>query len=140
MLLIAHVVCLLLAPITPFPAEEIWDHLPKLPGEQGSIHLTLFPQPATDEGGRRARLLKEWEQLLALREEVTRALGETRRAGTIGSSVEAAVHLKARGEAAELLRAREADLPALFIVSKVTLETVPQTTSASGLRCAISTD
>jgi len=135
---IAHAACRLLAPIIPFTAEEIWDHLPRMAGDPDSVHLTLLPQPAADDGGRRARLLQEWEQLLSLREVVTRALEEKRRAGEIGSSVEAAVDLKARGDAAALLSPRQGDLPALFIVSKVTLDETAQVASPAGLEVTVS--
>ena len=135
---IAHAVCRLMAPILPFTAEEIWAQLPKEGSDPESVHVALFPKPGISErmfaGDPKAAadFRRSWEKLLALREQVTRALEAERRSGAIGSALEAAVTLAAAPEVAGLLRDHLADLPALFIVSKVDLEKAPLAAPAAG--------
>jgi len=61
---------------------------------------------------------EEWAQLLQVRDLVMKALEERRIAGTIGTSLEAAVTVTA-GEPrlASLLRRHAADLPTMWVVS-----------------------
>jgi isoleucyl-tRNA synthetase len=118
----------LLAPILPVTADELWRHLPA-PGE-ASVHIATFPRdvarladPALDA---------RWTRLREIRDEVNRALETARQAKVIGTSLAAHVALTAGGEAAALLREREADLPMLFIVSQVSLATAgPEGVSVS---------
>ena len=117
---IGHAACRIMAPILPFTAEEIWSHLPRLANDKDSVHLELLPRaselPAAD-----ASFRKEWSELLRLREDVTAALEIVRVAERIGSSLEAAVLLRSGPETLPLLEKHRADLPALFIVSRVDL-------------------
>lgn len=117
---IGHAVCRLMAPILPFTAEEIWEAMPRAPGDPESVHLALFPAPLQDAAAGET-LRRDWERLMAVREQVLPALEEARRAQTIGSGLEARVALRAEPELASLLSSRRADLPALFIVSQVEL-------------------
>ncbi len=128
---IARDLCLLMAPILPFTSEEVWEHLPRAADAPDSVHVAVFPGAdgaARDPAGR-AAFLKEWERLLAVRDEVNRALEAARRGGVIGGSLEAAVTVKAGPAALGLLEPRRDALPALFIVSQVSLE--PATPSES---------
>jgi isoleucyl-tRNA synthetase len=79
-----------LAPVLTFTAEEAWSHIPGR-GKPESVHLTLFP----DERGEWVdeRLGAEWERLLEVRGEVSRALEAARRDGRIGKSLDAVVYL-----------------------------------------------
>jgi isoleucyl-tRNA synthetase len=108
----------LLAPILPITADELWRHLPG--AREDSVHLAVFPEGV--EALRDPGLLAEWDRLLAIRDEVNRALETARQSKVIGTSLGAAVTLGAAGETAALLRQHEADLPMLFIVSQVKLE------------------
>jgi isoleucyl-tRNA synthetase len=108
----------LLAPILPITADELWRHLPG--AREHSVHLAVFPEGV--EALRNPALLTEWDRLLAIRDEVNRALEAARQSKVIGTSLGAAVTLGAAGETAALLRQHEADLPMLFIVSQVKLE------------------
>jgi isoleucyl-tRNA synthetase len=62
-----------------------------------------------------------WDALLPVREQVLKSLETARQEKFIGAPLEARVHLEANGDLYPLLRAHEADLPALFIVSQVSL-------------------
>jgi isoleucyl-tRNA synthetase len=109
----------LLAPILPVTADELWRHLPG--SREESVHLAEFP--ADVERMIDADLEARWTRLRETRDEVNRALETARQEKLIGTSLSARVTLTAGGETAALLRRYEADLPMLFIVSQVELDT-----------------
>jgi isoleucyl-tRNA synthetase len=109
----------LAAPILVFTSEEIWMHIPKLPGEPQSVHIGVFPE----ESGLRSDLgpnaKGEWEKLHALRAEVLLVLERARTQKFINASLEAKIRLRSKGPYLELFEGRAKDLPGLFIVSQV---------------------
>jgi isoleucyl-tRNA synthetase len=112
----------LMAPVLSFTAEEIWRTLSaQLPGSAAphSVHLTAFPE--VDPSWRDPQLAARWEELLAHRSLVQGVLEESRRQKTIGSSLEAHVHIEADADRLRFLTSYEQDLGTIFIVSKVTL-------------------
>jgi isoleucyl-tRNA synthetase len=113
---------LLAAPILSFTAEEAWGHMPAFSGKERSVHLGEFPKERSwiGDGGR--AFLDDMKGLLAVREKVLKALEKARADGLIGNSLEAAVILKVPSAQGRLLAARRDDLPALFIVSAVSVE------------------
>jgi isoleucyl-tRNA synthetase len=127
----------LLAPILPVTADELWQHLGERVEE--SVHLAEFPRD-TEALVDRA-LVERWEQLLGVREEVNRALENARQGKIIGTSLGAHVTLTAGGATGDLLRQYEPDLPMLFIVSQVALESgaaegvAVSVTRAEGTKC-----
>ncbi len=105
-----------IAPICVFTAEEAW--LERNPSDDGSIHLTTFPETPAD--WRDDALAAKWKKIRDVRRVVTGALEVERREKRIGASLEAApvVHI---GDA-ELLSAYDGLVPAeLFITSDATL-------------------
>ena len=100
-------------------AEEIWRYLPVVPEKQSSVHLTLYPaiQPRWMDPA----LAGEWETLLAVRGEVTRALEEARAQKQIGHPLDARVLISADDTLYPLLLSYQEDLRSLFIVSQVVL-------------------
>ena len=107
----------LLCPILSFTAHEAWKHLPGKPAE--SVFLAGFPsreRPADADA-----LEARYGGLLAVRAEVQKALEQARQAKLIGSGLEAAISLSAEGEQLALLEAAKDELPAIFIVSRVSL-------------------
>ncbi|HZY01974.1 MAG TPA: isoleucine--tRNA ligase [Anaeromyxobacteraceae bacterium] len=115
--LVAQDLTRLLAPVLSFTAHEAWQHLPGRPAE--SVFLAGLPERprAADAEALEAR----YGRLLEVRAEVLRALEAARRDKLIGSGLEAMVTVAADGERLELLESARAELPALFIVSKVAL-------------------
>jgi isoleucyl-tRNA synthetase len=109
----------LMAPILPFTAEEIWRYMPAVSGKEASVHMTLYPV-AMHEWIDPA-LAEEWQMLLAVRSEVTRALEEARTQKQIGHPLDARVVISATDTLFALLNAYTEELRALFIVSQVEL-------------------
>src|SRR5262249_29571715 len=79
----------LAAPVMSFTAEEVWLSLPALPARPKSVHLALFPKPEDIFGGLEPKNISdfgaEWTTLLAVRDEVLKALEEPRKQKLIGS-------------------------------------------------------
>ncbi len=110
---ITETLCLLLAPMLAFTADEAWENLP---GQSlSSVHLAEFPRAAESTG----ELTANWERLFGIRDEVLKALEEARTTKQIGSSLEAKVVLKADAETTRFLLNYYEDLRYIFIVSQV---------------------
>jgi isoleucyl-tRNA synthetase len=108
-----------MAPILPFTAEEIWRHMPVVSEKEASIHLALYP--AIQRQWLDTALAEEWQSLLAVRGEVTRALEEARAHKLIGHPLDARVMISAGEAMYRLLLSYREDLRSLFIVSQVAL-------------------
>jgi isoleucyl-tRNA synthetase len=108
----------LMAPVLSFTADEIWGYLP---GERSaSVHLDRFPQ--LDAALVDPSLEARFDQLLAVRGEVSKLLEQARTAKLIGSGLEARVLLAAAaGPLRDLLQAESHELATLFIVSQAEL-------------------
>jgi isoleucyl-tRNA synthetase len=120
MYVIADGLARMLAPILPVTTEEMWKHLPGK--REASVHLAEFPPLADVEALLDVALVRRWERLIEIRNEVNRSLEAARQAKAIGNSLGARVVLRARGEAATLLQSVRDDLPMLFIVSQLEFE------------------
>jgi isoleucyl-tRNA synthetase len=121
MFVIADGLARLLAPILPFLADEVWRYLPG--AREESVHIAEFPRDVralVDDD-----LTTRWQRLLAVRDEVNRALETARQAKIIGNSLGAKVTVRARGATAALLDRYRDDLPMLFIASQVELDLAP---------------
>jgi isoleucyl-tRNA synthetase len=110
------------APLLCFTADEVWSHLPAPHQREASVHLARFVRPAQVKAGLAESLaakLPKWEQLIAVRNDVLKALETARKEKTIGSGLEARVILDAQDSLAGLLDEYRSLLPSLFIVSQV---------------------
>ena len=129
----------LFAPILSFTAEEIYDNMPYEDAE--SVHLLDFPEKNVIED---AALEAKWDKLLEVRDDVNKALEESRNEKVIGKSLEAAVEIYSNdSEVVELLNS-VANLHQLFIVSSVEVKendgatydlATVKVTKAQGHRC-----
>jgi isoleucyl-tRNA synthetase len=118
----------LLAPITSFTCEEIWQYLPQAAGREESVHLASFPSPdeITAEGDSKSSESKsdsdeDWNSLRSVRDDVLKALEEARNNKLIGTGLEAQVSIAAPDPLYAVLKRYETQLRYLFIVSAVTL-------------------
>ncbi len=114
---ILQAVTRLMAPILSFTAEEIWQ---LLGGDaEDSVMLTTWHAlPFQDD---EEDLLARWRQIREVRGEVSKVLEDLRAAGSIGSSLQAEVEIRAAGARHELLAALDDDLRFVLICSKTTL-------------------
>jgi isoleucyl-tRNA synthetase len=128
----------MLATLLVFTADEIWENLPGDGSRAASVHLTELPAASGNRDGERAA---RWEDLFKVREEVMRALEESRVAKVIGGSLEAAVEITASGKTYDLLASYGDDLRFAFIVSQVSLtradtgDVTIKVTRAAGQKC-----
>jgi len=82
----------LMAPILCFTAEEVWQFIPYREGNPESVHLTTFPEHQLFKRSD-YELHFRWVRLIALRQEVYKALEIARNKKLIGQSLEAKVVL-----------------------------------------------
>jgi isoleucyl-tRNA synthetase len=111
--------CRLMAPILPFTAEEIWQHMMAAPDRVPSVHLAQLPalQPERMD----APLAERWEQLLVVRGEVTKALESARAQKRIGHALDAAVTISVDDGLYDRLARYAEELRSIFIVSAAEL-------------------
>jgi len=105
----------LLAPVMSFTADEVWEHIP---GCTGSVHEQRFPEPGASASG------LTWEKLWEVREAVQAAMEPHRAAKTIGTSLDAAVQITLKDQAAwDQLDTLGESLDDLLVVSAITRQT-----------------
>ncbi|MFO7245196.1 MAG: isoleucine--tRNA ligase [Bacillota bacterium] len=121
----------MLAPILPFTAEDVWQHLPGALAEAESVHLTLWPE--VPQQWRDADLARAWDVLLKVRDDVARAVEAARNSGVVRDPAAASVTLFAGDPqvAAVLERSRDR-LAGYFRVSEVLLAGEPQAGAQNG--------
>jgi isoleucyl-tRNA synthetase len=107
----------LIAPVLSFTSDEAWQYLPG--DHEASVHLAAFPklQPELKDD----TLVGRWDRIVRVRAEVSKALEQARVAKVIGHSLDAGVAISADPETLAFLREYRAELPSIFIVSKVEL-------------------
>jgi isoleucyl-tRNA synthetase len=108
-----------MAPLLPFTAEEIWEHMPAHSEKTSSVHIASLP--ALNSQWKDDDLAKKWETILNVRAEATKALEEARAAKQIGHPLDAAVTIVAKEGLYDLLQPYAEDLRFIFIVSSVSL-------------------
>ena len=121
---IADALARALAPMLSFTADEVWSQLLEPRGKEPSVHVATFVPPEDIRKAvpdRYRERLAQWPRLIAVRDEVLKALEVARQEKRIGSGLEAKVYLEAGGELDDLLAEYRHFLRYLFIVSQVEL-------------------
>ncbi len=114
----------LMAPTLAFTAEEAWGFLPGGPEtREESVHMATFPDTAI--AAQDEDLLNEWERIIAIRGEVTKAIEIARRDKVVGHSLDAALELTLFQADKNILEKHLRELPYIFIVSQVKLAGEP---------------
>jgi isoleucyl-tRNA synthetase len=111
----------ILAPILSFTTDEVWSYIPGR-AKPESVHLVTLPEERGEWVNE--RMAADWERLLEVRGEVSRALESTRKQGLIGKGIDAVVYVTSAPEEQwrPLLAGKgEALLATLFNVSAVRL-------------------
>ena len=115
----------LLAPVLAYTAEEIWSFMPHTDKEnQEFVLLNDMPKPTPelyDEA-----FEAKWDQILAVKADVSKALENARAAKVIGHSLGADVEIFADGALYDLLSGMKDDLVTYFIVSDVSVKPVSE--------------
>lgn len=127
----------LLAPIMSFTCDEVWQYLPKLDSRPASVHLSKFPEAKDVLGDgvstEDAKQQEDWNKLLAVRDQVLKALEESRNKKEIGKSLEAQVKVTASDPYYPVLERYKPDLRYAFIVSQVQLQRGPSSNGTGHL-------
>lgn len=110
-----HCLCLWLAPVLSFTAEEAWQI--RHPNPDDSVHLHQFP--AIPAEWHHPELGEKWEKIRNVRRAITGALEVERAAKTIGSSLQAEIAVYVTTDIAQLLKGL--DVSELAITSDATL-------------------
>ena len=117
----------LLAPISSFTCEEVWQSLPLMKNRAASVHLTAFPSAGNILGNAAIEDRKQkedWMTLRAVRDEVLKRLEDARNRKLIGGSLEAQVKVAAAEPIYSILARYKDELRYIFIVSSVALEAI----------------
>jgi isoleucyl-tRNA synthetase len=124
------------APFLCYTAEEVWTHFSN--DEEESVHYCHFPEVKTYAN---AEELKEtFATLLNVRNDVLKALEESRSAKTIGTAQEASVELTLNASEADAFdKGLDSNLAQWLIVSKATVVTGEERSvkvvKATGTKC-----
>jgi len=108
-----------LAPILSFTAQEAWEHLP---GERDEFVFIERWHRFMETGASTSLDDVDWQRLLEARAEVSRVLEGMRKAGEIGSSLDAEVTLYCDGALRDSLARLEDELRFALITSYASLE------------------
>ena len=108
----------ILAPVMPHQAEDIWQNVPEVQ-KGGLVSILLADFPKVNEKWNKPELEEQFTRILKSREVVTRAIEPLRADKKVGSSLEVGVYVKA--DDAEVLKANEADLADIYIVSQASI-------------------
>jgi len=116
---------LLISPILPFTAEEIWQNFPHFRMIEESIHISVFPQVKNEWINE--ELERKFEKLRDFRDIAYKALENKRKEKYIGNALEAKLvfYLK-NDETKTFFKNLDISLAEYFIVSKVELQDVTQ--------------
>ena len=111
----------LLVPVTPHLAEDIWQHvLPEQKGNMESILLSDWPQ--LNPQFKNDAINEKWEEVVKLRDIVTRAIEPVRAGKKIGSSLETAVFVKIDcNDFMKAFKTIENELASVFITSQASI-------------------
>ncbi|MCY4611558.1 MAG: isoleucine--tRNA ligase [Gammaproteobacteria bacterium] len=123
MYLLAEAMCRWLAPICPFTADEIYEHIPG--SREDSVHLTEWFDLEAYRDAPSVFSDDDWEVLLEVRQAVSQTLEPLRQTEVIGAALDAEVTLTAEPATAELLKRLGTELHFLFITSDARLSDTP---------------
>lgn len=116
------------APVLSFTAEEIWKFIP---GNRGaSVFLEDWYHGFENPGGME-ELLNYWDQIISVRDAVSKELEKVRVAGEIGSALDAEVDLYCDEKIAALLSGLKDELRFVFITSYARVNPVEKKDTAA---------
>jgi isoleucyl-tRNA synthetase len=108
-----------MAPILCFTSEEVWGYIPGAKDEFESVHMAGLPE--VDENLIKEELAGRWNQLIALRAEVNKALDIARKDKVVGNSLEASLELCLPRDLEAFAKENQDHLTAITMVSELKL-------------------
>ncbi len=113
----------LFTPILCYTAQEIWQHIPAFAGKQPYVAMEdmVLKDYEKENGASKAK----WDKLIAIRDDVKKALEEARAQKQIGSSLDAQVVLHANGDLYHFAKENGTLLTELCIVSALAVQNTP---------------
>jgi isoleucyl-tRNA synthetase len=139
--MIAEALVRLVAPLLSFTADEVWQYMPEVSNRLPSVHLELFPEPASLAASVDAEFMNDWANLLLIRDEALKSLEEARKAKQIGKALDARLVLEVPQTMEALMERYRGSLKELLNVSQVEVRTGPTqqviatTLLADGTKC-----
>ncbi|MBI5778549.1 MAG: isoleucine--tRNA ligase [Planctomycetes bacterium] len=134
----------LVAPILSYSAEEIWDNIlfvnagRKTPDAKLPRSVHLLDWPKVDPTKIDNKLDENWKKIFLIRSEVTKEIETLRKAGQIGSSIEADVTLYTDGaDLLEFLMIYEKELATIHKVSSVKVIKKPAQKAADQMQMGV---
>jgi isoleucyl-tRNA synthetase len=140
----------MLAPILAFTCDEVWAYVPESVKKVNSVHLSEWP--AVNQKYINPEIDENWNKILKIRTEVSKALEKARNEKLIGNSLEAKVELYVGDATKSFLEKHAGILAQVMIVSSVDIKPIEQApadsfkselinslaigvSSASGVKC-----
>ncbi len=126
---IAHAFSRWIAPILSFTADEVWQHLP---GERpAEVLFSTWYEGLPSLPADAPLAAADFDQLLVLREAVSRVLEPMRASGVVGASLQAEVTLYLNRDLLQRLQCVSDELRFFFITSQLTLRPTDQRPSSA---------
>jgi isoleucyl-tRNA synthetase len=113
----------LMTPVLSFTSDEIWQHM-KGKERSSSVHTELFVPVNTTY--KDPELAGRWEDIIALRKEVTKALELARKDKKLGHPLDASVTVGLSPDLMEKIAPYREQLRSIFIVSSVDIKDMDQ--------------
>jgi isoleucyl-tRNA synthetase len=113
----------LMAPVLSFTSDEIWQHM-KGKEHSSSVHTELFVPVNTTY--KDPELAGRWEDIIALRKEITKALELARKDKKLGHPLDASVTVGLSPDLMEKIAPYREQLRSIFIVSSVDIKDMDQ--------------
>lgn len=113
----------MIAPVLSFTAEEIWQFMPHKKEEMAES-IFYVEMLKVDDSYYSQELEEKWDTILALRDDVSKALEIARNSKIIGKSLDAKVTLYADDKNIEFLKSILKDLSTILIISSAALDDV----------------
>ena len=111
----------IIAPVVAFTSQEIWSFIPKMPGMNKYVVFEDMGKPGAY--AQSEEFHTKWNEVIAIRDDVKKALEQARADKVIGSSLEAKVTLHCSDAVADFLNGFTAEeLEDLLIVSQVEIQ------------------
>lgn len=129
-----------IAPVLSFTADELWQYLPGKRGE--SVFLENWYENFTVQTAPHERC-DYWQQVINIRDEVSKELEKLREAGEIGSALDAEVILYCDEEQSSLLKQLEDEFHFVLITSYATVYPLSEspddavTTAINGIKIKV---